>query len=65
MKWACNQLTEDADFGKTNQLILTLAGMYTSKTVAFGAQHTLKSLRNLNESLFGDFGVPQIFVHKN
>ena len=42
-------------------LILILAGMYTSKIVAFGAQktrtHTLKSRRTQNELLFGtDFG---------
>ena len=41
------------------KLILILAGMKTSKIVAFGAQktRTLKSRRTLNESLFGaDFG---------
>ena len=40
---------------------LILAGMWTSKIVAFGAQktrtHTLKSRRTQNELLFGaDFG---------
>ena len=38
------------------KLILILAGMSTSKFVAFGAQktrtHTLKSRRTQNESLF-------------
>ena len=43
------------------KLILNLAGMKTSKIVAFGAQkirtHTLKSLRTQNKSLFAaDFG---------
>ena len=43
------------------KLILILAGMQTSKIVAFGAQktstHTLKSRRAQNESLFcADFG---------
>ena len=43
------------------KLILILAGMLTSKIIAFGAQkthmHTLKSWRTQNESLFGaDFG---------
>ena len=43
------------------KLILILAGMYTSKIVAFGAQkthtNTLKSRRSQKESLFGaDFG---------
>ena len=54
-KWACDRLTEDADFGK--KIIFS-----ASKIVAFGAQktrtHTLKSRRALNESLFGaDFGL--------
>ena len=52
-KWACDRLTEDADFGKKSsfqmKLILILAGMSTSKIVAFGTQknrmHTLKSRR--------------------
>ena len=39
------------------KLILILAGMKTSKIVAFGAQkirtHALKSQRTQNESLFG------------
>ena len=38
------------------KLILILAGIYTSKIIAFGAQktrtHTLKSRRTQNESLF-------------
>ena len=43
------------------KLILILAGMLTSKIVAFGAQkthtHTLKTRRSKNESLFNaDFG---------
>ena len=43
------------------KLILILAGMETSKIVAFGAQktstHTLKSQRTQNQLLFGvDFG---------
>ena len=66
-KWACDRPTEDADFGKKKKssfqiklilkLILILAGMQTSKIVAFGAQktltHILKSRRTQNESLFG------------
>ena len=65
-KWACNRLTEDADFGKKKtffqmKFILILAGTSTSKIVAFAAQksrtHTLKSRRIQSESLFGaDFG---------
>ena len=61
------RLIEDADFGTNNYLfrsifILILAGMLTSKIVAFDAQktptHTLKSRRIQNESLFGeDFGL--------
>ena len=54
------------------KLILNLAGMQTSKIVAFGAQKsrtlTLKSRRTQNESLFGaDFGPDQnwaIFLRK-
>ena len=43
------------------KLILILAGMQTSKIVAFGAQktsaYTLKRQRTQNESLYGaDFG---------
>ena len=45
------------------KLILILAGMYTSKIVAFGAEkthtrtHTLKDRHTQNELLFGvDFG---------
>ena len=42
-KWACDRLTEDADFFKKKssfqmKLISILAGMYTSKIVAIGAQ---------------------------
>ena len=61
-KWACDRLTENADFGKKKKssfqmkLILILAGMKTSKIVAFGAQkirtHTFKNRRTQNESLF-------------
>ena len=57
-KWACDQFTEDADFGKKKssfqmKLILILAGMYTIKIVTFGAQKS----RTENESLFDvDFG---------
>ena len=41
-KWACDRLTEDADFGKKKlsvqmKLILISAGMHSSKIVAFGA----------------------------
>ena len=41
-KWTCDRLTEDGDFGKKKssfqmKLILILAGMETSKIVAFGA----------------------------
>ena len=44
-KWGCNRLTEDADFGKKKtyfqmKLILILAGMWTSKIVAFGVPKT-------------------------
>ena len=64
---ACDRLTEDADFGQKKRpsfqmkLILILAGMPTSKIVAFAAQktrtHILKSRCTQNESLFGvDFG---------
>ena len=39
-KWACGRITEDADFGKKSSFqmkrILILAGMLTSKIVAFG-----------------------------
>ena len=66
-KWACDRLTEDADFGTKKKsffqmkLILILTGMWTSKFVAFGAQnnrtHTLNSRRTQNELLFSaDFG---------
>ena len=46
-KWACNRLTEDADFSKKKssfqmKIILILAGMQTSRIVAFGAQKTRK-----------------------
>ena len=54
-KCACDRLTENADFGQKKKSsfqmkpILILAGMETSKVVAFGAQktrtHTLKSRR--------------------
>ena len=52
-KWACDRLTEDADFRRKKKnkkknkqhffqmkLILIFAGMQTSKIVAFGAQQT-------------------------
>ena len=60
-KWACDRLTEDADYDKKEssfqmKLILILAGMSTSKIVAFWAQktrtHTLKSRHTQNEPLF-------------
>ena len=59
---ATDRLIEDADFGKKKtslqmKLILILAGMETSKIVAFGVQkirtNTLKIRRTKNEALFG------------
>ena len=64
-KWACDRLTEDADFGKniifSDETHFGLGGYVNNIIVAFGAQktrtHTLKSRRTQNESLFGaDFG---------
>ena len=52
------------------ELILILAGMYTSKIVAFGAQktrtYTLKSRRTQGEWLFSmDFGIIGLFFLEN
>ena len=60
-KWACDRLTEDADFSKKKIIFSDEAHFYMGGYVAFGAQktrtHTLKSRRTQNESLFGaDFG---------
>ena len=59
--WACDQLTEDADFAKKKNIFSDEAHFDLGGYVAFGAQktrmHTLKSQRTQNESLFGaDFG---------
>ena len=50
------------------KLLLILAGIKTSKILAFGAQkprtHTFKSRRTQNESLFGaDFGPEAYLKH--
>ena len=68
-KWACDRLTEDADFSKTfsDEAHFDLGGYVNSKIVTFGAQktrtHTLQSRYTQNESLFGaDFGPEAIFL---
>ena len=64
-KWACDRLTEDADFDIkiifSDKAHIDLDGYVNKKIVVFGAQktctHTLKSRRTQNESVFGaDFG---------
>ena len=65
-KWACDRLTEDADFGKINHLFRWSSFWYlqTNKIVVVGAQktrtHTLKSRRTQNESLFGADFSPEV-----
>ena len=52
-KWACDRLTEDADFGKKSsfqmKLYLILAAMETSKIVVIGEQKK-KSRRSQNDA---------------
>ena len=65
-KWACDQLTEDADFGKKKIIFSDEAhfdlGGYVNKPNCSSSTHTLKSRRTQNESLFGpDIIEPFVF----
>ena len=65
-KWACDRLTEDADFDKkfifSDEAHFDLGGYVNKQNFAFGEKktrtHTLKSRRTQSESLFSeDFGL--------
>ena len=52
-KWACDRLTEDADFAKKTSFQMKLIMILAQKTCT----HTLRRRYTQNESLYGaDFG---------
>ena len=60
-KWACDRLTEGADFGKkiifSDEAHFDLGGYVNKQNCRIWDTHTLKSRRTQNKSLFvADFG---------